>query len=274
MTEKNKELLLKDLCDRLLYNVKLKIGEHSDYTLYGILPHEDKQVIVMLVENDKKYPIEVYLHHIKPYLRPMSSMTEEEKLELVTLYLARDKRCRKDLRIKETEFFLNSCWYVQIVYKDENDKEVISAVYIGRCSYIEEIDWLNAHHFDYRGLIEKGIALEAPDGMYTVLCRNVNTKTDIRAKTPFFDKNGFRIYDGDVFVYLKYTNFKDGVPLDLIENYSKYENEVVLHPVFWDDDKKLWCSDVYGDCDNLASYDFNEVVVVTNINEHPELYNH
>lgn len=27
-------------------------------------------------------------------------------------------------------------------------------------------DWLNAHHFDYRGLIEKGLALEAPEGMY------------------------------------------------------------------------------------------------------------
>ena len=30
----------------------------------------------------------------------------------------------------------------------------------------EIYDWLNAHHFDYRGLIEKGLALEAPDGMY------------------------------------------------------------------------------------------------------------
>lgn len=30
----------------------------------------------------------------------------------------------------------------------------------------ESVDWLNAHHFDYRGLIEKGLALEAPTGMY------------------------------------------------------------------------------------------------------------
>lgn len=29
-------------------------------------------------------------------------------------------------------------------------------------------DWLNAHHFDYRGLIEKGLALEAPEGIYEV----------------------------------------------------------------------------------------------------------
>ena len=31
---------------------------------------------------------------------------------------------------------------------------------------VDSIDWLNAHHFDFRGLIEKGLALEAPKGMY------------------------------------------------------------------------------------------------------------
>jgi hypothetical protein len=45
----------------------------------------------------------------------------------------------------------------------------------GRISHIDEIskliDWLNTHHFDYRGLIDKGLALEAPEGMY-------NTKTE------------------------------------------------------------------------------------------------
>ena len=28
------------------------------------------------------------------------------------------------------------------------------------------VDWLNAHHFDYRGLIDKGLAFEAPEEMY------------------------------------------------------------------------------------------------------------
>lgn len=28
------------------------------------------------------------------------------------------------------------------------------------------IDWLLAHHFDYRGLIPMGLALEATEGMY------------------------------------------------------------------------------------------------------------
>jgi len=39
---------------------------------------------------------------------------------------------------------------------------------ICNCQNYEVVDWLNAHHFDYRGLIEKGLALEAPEGMYEI----------------------------------------------------------------------------------------------------------
>ena len=66
-----------------------------------------------------------FLERTLPYLRPMSSMTEEER--------------------KEYQAFFN---YDGVEYPEEY------------------IDWLNAHHFDYRGLIEKGLALEAPEGMY------------------------------------------------------------------------------------------------------------
>lgn len=93
--------------------------------------------------------------------------------------------------------------------------------------------------------------------------------------TPFFDRNGVRIHNGDIFVYTKYESFEnDTPPSDLIDNYQKYEDRVVLHPVFWDEDEKSWCSDVYGDCDNMSGYDFKYVVVLTNDKEHPELYNH
>lgn len=72
-------------------------------------------------EYDRTWDIE----YCKPYLRPISSMTEEEKIDYQAFF-------------------------------DYNGVE-----------YPEEyIDWLNAHHFDYRGLIPMGLALEAPNDMY------------------------------------------------------------------------------------------------------------
>lgn len=76
---------------------------------------------------------------IKPYLRPMSSMTEEEK--------------------KELEDEINKDFKLAIIACKENDiTKSTSGFY--------KIDWLNKHHFDYRCLIKKGLALEAPEGMY------------------------------------------------------------------------------------------------------------
>ena len=67
-----------------------------------------------------------------PYLRPMSSMTATEVLEYISL--------------KESIVASDGITYAFETYKS--------------------IDWLNAHHFDYRNLIEKGLAIEAPEGMY------------------------------------------------------------------------------------------------------------
>ena len=75
------------------------------------------------------------IEDVKPYLRPMSSMTEEERNE----------------------------------YFDFRNQELqrVALAEVGRESTIAEIsDWLNAHHFDYRGLIPMGLALEAPKDMY------------------------------------------------------------------------------------------------------------
>jgi hypothetical protein len=69
---------------------------------------------------------------IKPYLRPMSSMTEEEAMEYAN--------CGKIIAISH-----------QNDYLIPNPKS---------------INWLLEHHFDYCGLIEKGLALKAPEDMY------------------------------------------------------------------------------------------------------------
>ena len=68
----------------------------------------------------------------KPYLRLMSSMTKEENIEWDAEYA----------------YNINSFPYEQYL--------------------AEMVDWLNAHHLDFRGLIEKGLALEAPEGMYKI----------------------------------------------------------------------------------------------------------
>ena len=127
MTEEEKHnLLRKDLCARFPYNVKLKVKyENGPWTLF-VMHHSEK----IYVLGTKGYPIEVKLTDCQPYLRPMSSMTQEEKQEYQ--------------RITER-------WMYDSSYS------------IG-----DNFDWLNSRHFDYRGLIEKGLAIEAPEGMYNI----------------------------------------------------------------------------------------------------------
>ena len=126
MTPGEKSLLIKDLCARLPYKVMVHIRYNTKEPCYGELTPKDIQWFI-----DSK------IEEMKPYLRPMSSMTEEERKEYNGI-------------VKNTIDF----------YKCPKSKEI--------CFFITPIDWLNAHHFDYRGLIEKGLALEAPEEMYDI----------------------------------------------------------------------------------------------------------
>ena len=130
MTQEDKELLLKDLCARLPYGVKIHINscieEQNQMRLFDV----NLEAETIGVGNEKwafrAIPIiddEDETKVIKPYLCSMSNMTEEEKKESGELYK------------KNT-----GMW--------------------------DDLDWLNVHHFDYRGLIEKELALEAPADMY------------------------------------------------------------------------------------------------------------
>ena len=144
MTQEEKELLLKELCARLPYGVKVYINspieEQNSMELFDVnLDSEhigvgnEKWVFraIPIIDDEDESKV------IKPYLRPMSSMTEEEKEEYKTISIWGEVRESKDH-------------------------------YTGICPTIEGYDWLNAHHFDYRGLIEKGLALQAPEGMYNL----------------------------------------------------------------------------------------------------------
>lgn len=118
MKQEDKELLLIDLSARLPYKVKVCLYEKETCILMGINGYE----AYLDVDSDS-----FRIESIKPYLRPMSSMTEEEIKELLNIDT---KRCIFSSR--------HLTWHL--------DGEVV--------------DYLNSHHFDYRGLIEKGLAIE------------------------------------------------------------------------------------------------------------------
>ena len=127
MTQEEKSLLLRDLCARLPYGVMIQIPE---------LFYPQRKITEKLVTINDLWHFNddgTYIENVKPYLRPMSSMTEEESYDYYNTF--------------EWEEDLNGGHY-------PNSKTE------------KTFDWLNAHHFDYRGLIEKGLAIEAPEGMY------------------------------------------------------------------------------------------------------------
>jgi len=124
MTREEKQLLLKDLCTRLPYGVKcnavLKQIDGSLKSIFGTFKGYNGWATV-------NYDL-VDIETVRPYLRPFSSMTEEE----------------------ENEYRALNC-YEGLFPRNE-----------------EAIDYVLEHHFDYRGLIEKGLAFEAQERMYAI----------------------------------------------------------------------------------------------------------
>jgi len=134
MTQEDGKLLLKDLCARLPYGAKCKINDYPEpYYLSGVTHVGCYFNFGSVFES---------LEDIKPYLRPLSSMTKEEA----------------------DDFYNNGSG-------DVDNRTDVKGLWCRNDSVLFEdinyaIDWLNRNHFDYRGLIEKGLALVAPDDMY------------------------------------------------------------------------------------------------------------
>lgn len=150
MTQEEKQLLLKDLCARLPYGVKMLYSEEFPKWFSEIYGKGTSVFIFVLSPDILAYTI-TELNRVKPYLRPMSSMTYEEMQD------AREK------------FFDGSDHYdiddIGEIYADTYQPyTTVYTLSFARLSGY--IDWLNSNHFDYRGLIEKGLALEAPEEMY------------------------------------------------------------------------------------------------------------
>ena len=146
MKKKEKQLLLKDLCARIPYGVRMKELEPTngiELELYLTSIYKDN----VQVNTKDGGVMATVIDAFKPYLRPMSSMTEEE-YNVMLNYL--HEQAMADISSK-SHYIVG-----------EDNKKYWSA------KSIAYFDWLNAHHFDYRGLIEKGLALEAPEYMYKI----------------------------------------------------------------------------------------------------------
>ena len=132
MTQKEKQILLKDLSARLHYGVEMHDiadDEHLSTILIGIV----EDIIVLQDMYDYTY---TEVDHYKPYLFPMSSMTEEQKKEFPG-------------EVSILNSFIDGSIYLS------EDEELTPE------DLIEIFDFLNKNHFDYRGLIQKGLALDA-----------------------------------------------------------------------------------------------------------------
>ena len=133
MDKRNKELLAKDICARLPYGVKVGFSDKDSVPFHIVnynlsvreLEVEEESLNSNLVVKHI-YPIDYY----RPYLRPMSSMTDEEADQFA---------------------------FISDQFLDNGEREEVWDLVI---------DWLNEHHFDHRHLIEKGLALKAPKNMY------------------------------------------------------------------------------------------------------------
>lgn len=153
MTNEEKQILIKDLSARLSYGVIVQYKEKtfSPYGEYAV---------------DTKVEIDDMLHHrlklldFKPYLRPISSMTEEEKKEFKNQF--------------GFELDIDEIWGHSVVWNTGSSDEYIDVEF-----ELDDIDvisaWLDKKMFDWRrinkdgwriSMIKAGLAIEAPEGMY------------------------------------------------------------------------------------------------------------
>ena len=134
MTQEDKNLLLRDLCARLPYGVKLWHESYVDFITLHSIDATHCGVEISIDSSDSDTPWWNSIEQVKPYLFPLSSMTEEQKRKYNSLrnFVPTYHYEYGDI-VEDTELYDN--W--------------------------ESIDYLIANHFDYRGLIEMGLAIDA-----------------------------------------------------------------------------------------------------------------
>ena len=131
MMQKDIKLLEYDLCGRIQFDTYVEVEKYH----IGILKGVDNGTVS--TDRGINYPISM----VKPYLRPMSSMTEKEQKEF-------DEFCVIDY----------DAWKGNGIKGFKNQAAIISSA----------MKFLNSHHLDYNNLIERDLALEAKEEMYNI----------------------------------------------------------------------------------------------------------
>ena len=151
MIQEDKELLLKDLSARLPYGVYVEHtsgfrGTLHDITVYFTYNDDDTIKDYMCYTDffgDESCKIEFF----KPYLFPLSEMTDEQTIELYKIF-----GISLVDSVGANYIYVNEITGITFFFQNGFDVE----------THLDKlIDWLNKNHFDYRCLIEKGLALDA-----------------------------------------------------------------------------------------------------------------
>lgn len=136
MTPEEKKLLLQDLCGRIMYGVKCTVYEDTSvHTLSGVLPNRVYDELYFEELDWKECDGFADIQYCKPYLFPLSSMTEEQKNEYESLCIKETSECTD----------LYGIIFTKDYYYDT----------------VESIDYLYKNHIDIRGLIPMGLANDA-----------------------------------------------------------------------------------------------------------------
>lgn len=136
MTQEQKSLLFKDLSGRLPYDVKISVNDKVE-TLQGI------NILDTVVEYNSCLSSDI--EEVKPYLFPLSSMTDEMLEELNANGFFKYRDAIANVSHLESKNGINEEIYTYI------DIECISFL----------IEYFHSHHIDYKGFIEKNLAIDA-----------------------------------------------------------------------------------------------------------------
>lgn len=139
--KEDKNLLHRDLCARLPYGVKLWHESYVDLITLHSIDATQFAVEISIDNSNSNTAFWNSIEQVKPYLFPLSSMTEEQKIE-----------CFKGTDIELDEH--NEIWST---FPISNSDIVLTNLN----NWLKVINWLNKNHFDYQGLIEKGLAIDA-----------------------------------------------------------------------------------------------------------------